>query len=54
MVPSIGYKDAEGKDQVAVRELRKDLARTTLPIIETRSGKQIQHQDEEAREASKR
>jgi hypothetical protein len=50
---TIGYKDAEGKDQVAVLELGKDLVRTTLPIIETRSGKQIQYQDDEARKASK-
>ena len=50
---TIGYKDAAGKDQVAVLELGKDLVRTTLPIIEARSGKQIEYQDDEARKASK-
>ena len=50
---TVGYKDSEGKPQVAVLELGKDLVRTTLPIIETRSGKQIEFQDEEARKASK-
>ena len=50
---TIGYKDAAGKDQVAILELGKDIVRTTLPIIETRSGKQIEYQDDEARKASK-
>ena len=50
---TIGYKDANGKDQVAVLELGKDIVRTTLPIIEARSGKQIEYQDDEARKASK-
>jgi hypothetical protein len=50
---TIGYKDAEGKDQVAVFELGKDIVRTTLPIIETRSGKKIEYQDEEAMKSSK-
>lgn len=36
-------------DQVAVLELGKDLVRTTLPIVKTRSGKEITYQDEEAR-----
>jgi hypothetical protein len=40
-------------DQVAVIELGKDIVRTTLPIVEKRSGKSIEYQDEEARKASK-
>jgi hypothetical protein len=39
---TIGYKDAEGFDQVAVIELGKDLVRTTLAVVETRSGKKIE------------
>jgi hypothetical protein len=50
---TIGYKDAEDKEQVAVFELGKDLVRTTLPTLEARSGKKIEYQDEEARKASK-
>jgi hypothetical protein len=42
---TIGYTDAEGKEQVAVFELGKDLYRTTLPILEARSGKKITYQD---------
>ncbi len=42
---TIGYKDDEGKDQVAVMELGKDIFRTTLAIVETRSGKKMEYQD---------
>jgi hypothetical protein len=42
---TIGYKDDGGKDQVALFELGKDIFRTTLAIVETRSGKKIEYQD---------
>ncbi len=50
---TIGYKDAQGMDQVAVLELGKDIVRTTLPILEKRTGKAMEYQDDEARKASK-
>lgn len=50
---TIGYKDSDGKEQVAVFELGKDIVRTTLPILEARSGKKIEYQDEDAKKASK-
>ena len=50
---TIGYKDSDGKDQVAVFELGKDIVRTTLPILEARSGKKIEYQDEEAKKSGK-
>jgi hypothetical protein len=50
---TIGYKDAQGKEQAAVFELGKDISRTTLTIVSTRSGKQIEYQDEEARKAGR-
>jgi hypothetical protein len=50
---TIGYKDNEGKEQAAVFELGKDIVRTTLPILEARSGKKITYQDEEAEKSSK-
>ena len=50
---TIGFKDEEGKDQVAVIELGKDIVRSTIPIVETRSGKKIEYQDEEAKKAGK-
>ncbi len=50
---TIGYKSEDGKEQVAVFELGKDIIRTTLPILEARSGKKIEYQDEEARKSAK-
>jgi hypothetical protein len=48
---TIGFKDELDKDQVAVIEMGKDIVRATLPIVETRSGKKIEYQDEEAKKS---
>lgn len=48
---TISYRDANGKDQAGVFELGKDVVRTTLKILETRTGKPIQFQDEEAKKS---
>lgn len=50
---TIGYKDAEDKDQVAVFELGKDIVRTTLAVLEARSGKKIEYQDKEAEKSGR-
>jgi len=50
---TIGFKDDDAKDQVAVLELGKDIVRTTLAIVQTRSGKDIEYQDDEARKSAK-
>lgn len=50
---TIGFKDEADKDQVAVLELGKDMVRTTLAIIQTRSGKQVEYQDDEAKKSGK-
>ena len=42
-----------GKEQVAVLELGKAVVRTTLAIVETRSQKTLEYQDDEARKASR-
>jgi hypothetical protein len=49
---TIGFKDDSDKDQVVILELGKDIVRTTIPIIETRSGKKVEYQDEEARNSA--
>jgi hypothetical protein len=49
---TIGFKDEGGKEQVAVIELGKDIVRTTLAIVQTRSGRSIEYQDEEARKSA--
>jgi hypothetical protein len=46
---TITFKDDAGADQVAVLEIGKDIVRTTLAIIQTRSGQKVIYQDEEAR-----
>jgi hypothetical protein len=51
---TVGYQGEDGKEQVAVIELGKDIVRATLPIVETRSGKKIEYQDEEAKKAAGR
>ena len=48
---SIAYKDDKGKEQAAIFELGKDIVRTSLKVIETRSGKKIQYQDDNARKS---
>lgn len=50
---TVAYDDANGKEQAAVLELGKDIIRTTLTIVQTRSGKDITYQDEEARKAGR-
>jgi hypothetical protein len=50
---TVGFQDANGKDQVAVLELGKEIVRTTLPIIETRSGKKVEFQDDDAKKSVK-
>lgn len=39
---TIGYRDAAGKDQVAVFELGKRIVRPTLVVVELRTGKKVQ------------
>lgn len=48
---TVGYKDHDGKEQVAVFELGKDVIRTTLAVAQTKSGKKLTYQDEEARKS---
>ena len=45
---TLTYKDAKGEMQSGVFELGKELVRTTLTIVETRMGRKITYQDEEA------
>ena len=50
---TLGYTDADGKQQAAVFELGKDVIRVTLATMEARTGRKIEYQDEEARKAGK-
>ena len=48
---TITYKDKAGMEQAGVFELGKDIVRTTLAVLELRSKKQIEYQDDEARKS---
>lgn len=50
---TIGFKDEAETAQVVVLELGKDIVRTTLAVVQTRSGKPIEYQDDEARKSAK-
>jgi hypothetical protein len=45
---TVTYKDNDGKEQAGVFELGKDIVRTTLKVLEVRSGKEVTFQDAEA------
>ena len=50
---TIGYVDAESRPQAMVLEVGKDSIRPVLVSLETKSGKKIDYQDEEARKAGR-
>ena len=45
---TVGFTDENGKEQVAVFKLNKEMVRTTLPILEARSGKKVEYQSKGA------
>jgi hypothetical protein len=45
---TITFNDQAGKEQAGVFELGKDIVRTTLKILEVRTGREIEFQDVEA------
>jgi hypothetical protein len=50
---TIAYTDDNEIEQVAVFELGKDIVRSTLAVIEVRSGKPIDYLDDDARRLSR-
>ena len=50
---TIGYSDAEGKQQAMVLEVGKSDIRPLLVSLEARTGRKVEYQDEEARKAGK-
>jgi hypothetical protein len=50
---TIGYNDANDKQQAVVLELGKDVIRVTLATMEARTGKKIEYQDAEAKNAGR-
>jgi|tagenome__1003787_1003787.scaffolds.fasta_scaffold20621549_3 hypothetical protein len=50
---TIGYQDANDKQQAAIFELGKNTVRVTLASLEARTGKKVDYEDEEARNAGR-
>jgi hypothetical protein len=50
---TVGFTDADGKQQAAVFEMGKDVVRVTLATLEARTGKKIEYQDDEARKSGR-
>jgi len=50
---TVSFNGSDGKEQAMVLELGKDIIRTALTVVETRSGKAIEYQDDEARKAGR-
>jgi hypothetical protein len=50
---TIGYVDAQGKQQAMVLRVGKDAIRPLLVSLEARTGKRVEYQDEDARRAGK-
>lgn len=48
---TVGYTDADGKQQAAVFEMGKDVIRVNLATLEARTGRKIEYQDEDARKS---
>ena len=51
---TIGYSDAEGKQQALVFRVEKGDIRSLLASLEARTGRRIEYQDDEARKAGNR
>lgn len=45
---TITYKDGGGREQAGVFELGKDIVRTTLTVLQVRTGQDVEYQDVEA------
>lgn len=50
---TLGYTDAEGKQQAMVLQVGKEEIRPLLVSLEARTGRRVEYQDEEARKAGK-
>lgn len=48
---TIGFTDADGNTQAAIFEIGKEAIRTSLTVLETRTGKKVDYEDEEARKS---
>ena len=50
---TVGYEDADGRQQVVVFRVEKGDIRSVLTGLEARTGRRVEYQDDEARKAGK-
>lgn len=50
---TVGYEDEEGKQQAMIFRVNKDDIRSMLVVLEARTGRKVDFQDDEARKAGK-
>jgi hypothetical protein len=50
---TVGYTDAQGKQQAMVFQVSGKLIRPVLVALEARSGRRVEYQDDEARKSGK-
>jgi len=50
---TLGYVDADGKQQALVLRVEKGDIRSVLAALEARTGRRVEYQDQEARKAGK-
>ena len=50
---TVGYTDEDGRQQALIFRVDKNDIRSTLVILEARTGRKVEYQDEEARKAGK-
>jgi hypothetical protein len=50
---TVGYSDEEDRQQAMIFKINKDDIRTTLVVLEARTGRKVEFQDEDARKSGK-
>lgn len=48
---TVGWKDDQGKQHVAIFEIGKSVIRVTLATLEARTGQKVEYQDDDARKS---
>ena len=50
---TVGYSDAESHQQAMIFKINKDDIRATLVVLEARTGRKVEYQDDDARKSGK-
>jgi hypothetical protein len=50
---TVGYSDDEGHQQAMIFKINKDDIRSTLVVLEARTGRKVEYQDDDARKSGK-